>query len=140
MINQACTQRLLEIGAKWGEGPKTRGAAPQFVSKRICPIHHSSHCAATKRSSRLFRLLHRLDELWIWRTRGFRPDQDCFIFRRSVTEVMGFLPLDMPLPGRMLMRSPWPGSYSNHKVLGPKCKFLNGQDPTICRAGFLLHL
>ena len=74
---------VLRLGAVWGPGPQNRAKPPKFVKKTFCPRQHSNHCAATRRSTMLFKLLSRLQELHIRRTRGFCSDQGWFIFRQT---------------------------------------------------------
>ena len=87
IVNNFCVQTLLHLGGRWGQGPQERAAPPRFVARQVCPIQHANHCAATRRSSRLFNLQSRIDELYIRRTRGFRSEQDHFVFYRTFIKV-----------------------------------------------------
>lgn len=87
LVNDFCAQTLLQCGGKWGQGPRERAAPPRVVAKQICPVQHANHCAATRRSSILFKLQARIDELFIRRTRGLRSDQDSFVFHRTFLKV-----------------------------------------------------
>lgn len=99
LVNQYCIEQMLAIGAKWVSGPRQRAKPPKFVAKTICPAQHRIHCAATRKGSALHKLLARLDELAIRRSRGCRSDQDHFIFcltHQKITRAL--LTLKAPVP------------------------------------------
>lgn len=64
VINDYFQSTLINKGANWGKGPRQRAQPPKFLSKRICPSQLQTRCAATKVSLDLYRLIHRLDELF----------------------------------------------------------------------------
>ena len=64
IINEFLVQSLKSEGAKWGKGPQTRGEPPVFISKRVVPKQHRNFCAATKKSTALYKLVGRLQELF----------------------------------------------------------------------------
>ena len=66
-INQYGVDILLECGAKFGKGPKTRGTKPQFREKTICPgqskegyANTNASAALSKTHSLIAELMHRL--------------------------------------------------------------------------------
>ena len=63
-INDFLVHSLRSQGAQWGHGPHTRGEAPVFIPKRVAPKQHRNSCAATKKSTALFKLVGRLQELF----------------------------------------------------------------------------
>ena len=83
VVNDFLIHSLLHRGATWGNGPRSRGHAPVFVAKKIAPAQHRSGCAATKRSTKLFKLLGRLNELFCRLSRSPGGLQDQFDTRQT---------------------------------------------------------
>ena len=77
-INEFLVHSLRSQGAQWGHGPHTRGAAPVFIPKRVVPKQHRNSCAATKKSTALFKLVGRLQELFCRLSRAPGGPQDQF--------------------------------------------------------------
>ena len=83
VINDFLVHSLRSQGAHWGQGPQSRGAAPQFVSKRVTPKQHKNFCAATKKSTDLYKLVGRLQELFCRLSRDPGGPQDQFDTRQT---------------------------------------------------------
>ena len=83
VVNDFLIHSLLQNGAVWGDGPRTRGQAPVFVAKKIAPAQHRTGCAATKKSSLLFKLWGRLNELFCRLSRDPGGPQDQFDTQRT---------------------------------------------------------
>ena len=62
-ISTYCIEFLLENGARWTEGAKTRGEPPEFVSKQICPGQVPSGTVKTHWLHFAYQALNRLTEL-----------------------------------------------------------------------------
>ena len=83
VINEFLVHSLRSQGAQWGKGPQVRGEAPTFVPKRIVPKQHKNCCAATKKSTALYKLVGRLQELFCRLSRNPGSPQDCFDTRQT---------------------------------------------------------
>lgn len=76
-------ESILAKGAVWGPGPRKRATEPVFVQKRVAPKQLLSRCAATAKSSRLAKLVGRLQELFTRLSRQVGTEQDCFQTKRT---------------------------------------------------------
>lgn len=74
---------LCQQGATWGTGPRTRGLPPTFVPKKIAPTQRRNCSAATRKSSNLYRLVERLNELFCRLSRNPGCPQDRFDTRQT---------------------------------------------------------
>ena len=61
-----------------GAGPRVRAKPPLFVAKKVCPKQLSTKCAATRVSLDLYKLINRLDELFVRISREVGSPQDGF--------------------------------------------------------------
>ena len=93
VVNDFLIHSLLQAGAYWGDGPRTRAQAPIFRAKSICPRQLPNKCAATMRGRLLANLQSRVDELFIRHSRGHCSDQDRFVAQRTATKIMHGLTL-----------------------------------------------
>ena len=82
VVNEFFQKSLLNEGGQWGKGPRVRAASPQFVNKRICPKQLVTRCAATQVSLDLYKLIRRLDELFVRLSRESGSPQDVFNTKR----------------------------------------------------------
>ena len=87
VVNDFLISHLKAKGASWGPGPRCRAKPPRFVAKTVCPVQYSDYCAATRRSALLHKLLGRLNELFIRRSRLMVSPQDQFVFDRTADKV-----------------------------------------------------
>ena len=63
MLNDYCIATLLNFGAKWDQGPQTRGKPPQFVSKTVCPGQIPSGAVKTHKLHYAYKAFNRFAEL-----------------------------------------------------------------------------
>ena len=83
IVNDFLQSSILAKGALWGDGPKKRAATPVFSHKTIAPKQLLSRCAATAKTSRLAKLVGRLQELFTRLSRWEGSGEDQFITRRT---------------------------------------------------------
>ena len=79
VVSRFLQETMIAKGAFWGEGPRSRGDKPMFVTKTIAPKQLPSHCAANHFGSVLARLVGRLTELFTRLSRPMGSAQDHFI-------------------------------------------------------------
>ena len=93
VVNSFLQEAILAKGAVWGQGPRTRGQAPTFVSKTIAPKQLSTHCAANRKSAQLANLVGKLQELFVRISRQAGSAQDRFITTRTAVKAHNLLVL-----------------------------------------------
>ena len=74
--NDFLVQSLRSERCPMGKGPQTRGEPPVFISKRVVPKQRRNFCAATKKSTALYKLLDRLQEFFCRLSRSPGRPQD----------------------------------------------------------------
>lgn len=84
IVNNSLIHQLVQQGATWGKGPHTPGKPPVFVSKRVAPKQLRNTCAAaaaTNKSSDVFKLVGRRNELHCRLSRVSNTPQDACVTR-----------------------------------------------------------
>ena len=85
--NHACINTLLENGATWGPGPKTRGLPVKFRPKKICPGQKPHGVATTLVLSWLYNALGGLREIERFLSRNLATQTNSWIQHRTFVRV-----------------------------------------------------
>lgn len=83
IVNGLCLETLVNTGARWGFGPRTRGHSPKFARKKICLGQTPPGAATAKKASIFYNTMGRLQELFVRAQRMCKSHQDFLIFRTT---------------------------------------------------------
>ena len=83
-INAFCLDVLLQHGASWKSGPRSRGQPPEFTSKKVCPGQIPSGAVKTSKLHFSYKAYHRFTELEYRLQRQVSSPADWHVTRSTI--------------------------------------------------------